>query len=83
VRIIRTSVALYFLGILPFSTNNWGVMMQFAYSQGNAILTPEPPYWLIVPLVALAGMGFSLILFSQGPRPGVQPAAPGPEHGTR
>ncbi|MCU4800050.1 ABC transporter permease [Halobacteria archaeon HArc-gm2] len=66
VRIIRDSVALYFLGILPFSTTNWGIMMQFAYSQGNAISTPSHLYWLVVPLVALAGMGFSLILFSQG-----------------
>lgn len=67
VAIIRNSVALYFLGILPFGTvPNWGVMMNWAYSQGQALSDPSHAYWLVVPLVALAGMGFSFILLAQG-----------------
>lgn len=66
VRVIGNSVALYFLGILPFSSRNWGVMLNFAYSEGNAIQTPSNAHMLLVPLVALAGLSFSFILFSQG-----------------
>lgn len=66
VGVIGASVALYFLGILPFTSRNWGVMMQFAYDTGNAIQTPSHAHWLIVPLVALSLMSFSFILFSQG-----------------
>lgn len=65
--VIVASVALYFLGILPFSNNNWGVMMNFARLQGNAISNPGTSgHWLFFPLVALSGMTFALVLFSQG-----------------
>jgi len=64
--VIGNSVALYFLGILPFSARNWGVMMQFAWNTGNAIQTPSHAHWLVVPLLALSFMSFSFILFSQG-----------------
>ena len=65
--VIAASVALYFIGVLPFSTNNWGVMLHFAYSQGDAVSNPgRTGHWLAAPLVALAGLTFALTLFSQG-----------------
>ncbi|MEF8851142.1 MAG: ABC transporter permease [Haloarculaceae archaeon] len=66
VAVIRNSVALYFLGILPFSSENWGVMLNQAYQQANAVQTPSRTYLMILPLVLLSGMLFSAILFSQG-----------------
>ncbi|MFB6202191.1 MAG: ABC transporter permease [Halorhabdus sp.] len=66
-RVIKTSVALYFLAVLPFSILNWGVMMNRAYQQGNAISRPGyAGHWLFFPTLALAGLLFSLVLFSQG-----------------
>ncbi len=64
--VIMTSVALYFIGVLPFNTLNWGVMMNFAYEQGNAVSNLGHAHWLFFPLIALAGLNFSLVLFSQG-----------------
>ena len=66
-RVIKASVALYFLGILPFSILNWGVMMNRAYKTGNAISAPgHAGHWLFFPALALSGLLFSLVLFSQG-----------------
>ncbi|MFC7142700.1 ABC transporter permease [Halosimplex aquaticum] len=67
VAVIFQSVALYFIGVLPWSSFNWGVMMQQAYRQGNAIAAPgRAGHWMLFPLLAISGMSFSLILFSQG-----------------
>ncbi|WP_435102957.1 ABC transporter permease [Halarchaeum sp. P4] len=65
--VINSSVALYFLNILPFNTLNWGVMINLAYSQGHAVSNPARAWhWLFFPLVVLSGLNFALILFSQG-----------------
>jgi peptide/nickel transport system permease protein len=66
-QVIFASVALYFLGFLPFSTNNWGVIMNLAYKQGGALSNPGlSGHWLYVPMIALTLFSFGLILFSQG-----------------
>ncbi len=67
VAVIGASVALYFLGILPFNVLNWGVMMNYAHTEGNAIIRPEQAgHWMLFPALALAGMTFTFVLFSQG-----------------
>ncbi|MFC6964224.1 ABC transporter permease [Halocatena marina] len=43
--IIFSSVALYFLGVLPYSNYNWGVIMDNAY-QGGTMYTSSLYYWL-------------------------------------
>lgn len=64
-RIIFESVGLYFLGILPFTTFNWGVLMNLAY-KGGALNRPQMLHWLIFPMVTIFLMSFGLVLFSQG-----------------
>ena len=65
--VISASAALYFLGVLPFTTLNWGVMMNLARSTGNAVADPfHAGHWLFFPTVALGGLMFGLVLFSQG-----------------
>lgn len=65
--VITESVGLYFLGVLPFTTDNWGVMMNFAHTQGGAVSNfMFTGHWLLFPLLALSGMTFSLVLFGQG-----------------
>ncbi|SFL34063.1 peptide/nickel transport system permease protein [Halogranum rubrum] len=64
-RIIFESVGLYFLGILPFTTFNWGVLMNLAY-KGGALTRPEMLHWLVFPMVTIFLMSFGLVLFSQG-----------------
>jgi len=65
--VIFESVALYFLGILPFSTFNWGVMMNTAWQHGGALVDPaRAGHWLYVPMFAIMLISFGLILFAQG-----------------
>lgn len=64
--IIYSSVGLYFLGVLPFtSTSNWGVALNLAY-KSNAIYSLETIHWLLVPMLAIVGLSLGLILFAQG-----------------
>lgn len=62
--IIFNSVALYFLGILPFSNLNWGVIMNLAYENG-ALQSQLVQHALIVPMVFIMLISLGLILLAQ------------------
>ncbi|QLC34779.1 ABC transporter permease (plasmid) [Halarchaeum sp. CBA1220] len=64
--VIFSSVGLYFLGLLPTSKPNWGVMMSRAYSTAGALYTWDTAYWLIFPMITIILLVFGLILFAQG-----------------
>ena len=64
-KIIFESVALYFLGILPYASNNWGVMMNAAYNSGD-ITDPNKIHWLLLPMVAIILVSLGFLLFAQG-----------------
>jgi peptide/nickel transport system permease protein len=63
--VIIASVALYFLGVLPFSNVNWGVMLNMAYKQG-ALYSLGTAHLIIVPIVPMVLLTYGLILFAQG-----------------
>ncbi|MFB6218999.1 MAG: ABC transporter permease [Halobacteriaceae archaeon] len=63
--IIFNSVGLYFLGVLPFSNLNWGVIMNLGQKQG-ALYTLRTVHWILIPMVAIVLFSLSLILISQG-----------------
>ncbi|MFB6120833.1 MAG: ABC transporter permease [Halobacteriaceae archaeon] len=65
IRVIHASVGLYFLGVLPFTTQNWGVMINAAYNRG-AMLSWQGLPWLLVPIVTISLLGFGITIFSQG-----------------
>ena len=60
------SMALYFLGILPFTNLNWGVMLNNAYRQSGALYTLEAAHWLLAPMLTVMILSFGLIMFAQG-----------------
>lgn len=64
--VIFSSVALYFLGILPFSNQNWGVMMNLAYRTGGALYQWRAVHWLLIPMSAIIVLSLGLILLAQG-----------------
>lgn len=64
--IIFESVGLYYLGILPFTTFNWGVMMNLAYTTSGALYTWQSAHWLFLPMITITVLSVGLILFSQG-----------------
>lgn len=63
--VIFGSVGLYFLGVLPFSNLNWGVMITRAYNSG-ALYSDHLRHWLFAPLFTVILLSFGLILFAQG-----------------
>ena len=66
-RVIYDSVALFFLGFLTFETiANWGLMMQWARANGNALTVPDARYQILVPMAPIVILSFGLILLSQG-----------------
>lgn len=62
--IIFGSVALYFLGILPISNLNWGVMLNDAYNQG-AMYSMGRAHTIILPVIAITTFIYAFILFAQ------------------
>ena len=63
--VMFASIGLYFLGVLPYSQQNWGVTLNFAYS-GGALFSWSAAHWLLVPMVAIMGLSLGLILLGQG-----------------
>ncbi len=64
--VIFESVGLYFLGVLPFTTLNWGVMMNLAYSTGGSLYTLDTAHWLFFPMLAITLLSLAFILLAQG-----------------
>lgn len=62
--VVFASVALYFLGILPYDNQNWGVVLNDAYQQG-AMYSLDLAHWLLVPLVTIVGLTVGLTLLAQ------------------
>ncbi|KAB1185349.1 MULTISPECIES: ABC transporter permease [Haloferax] len=63
--VVFASIGLFFLGVLPYSDQNWGVTLNFAYS-GGALFSWSAAHWLLVPMVAIIGLSIGLILLGQG-----------------
>ena len=59
---IYAQVGLFFLGVLPLDTNNWGVMLNFAVYQGGALLTPAALPYLLAPLGAILLLTLGIVL---------------------
>lgn len=64
-RIIFESVALYYLGVLPTSVRNWGLMINTAYTSGGALYSTELIHWLLAPILAIVLLSLGLVLLSQ------------------
>lgn len=62
--ILFSVVALYYLGVLPFSNTNWGIMLNQAYNAG-AVYRPQAVHWLLLPMIAITGISIGLILIAQ------------------
>lgn len=60
---IGAEVALFFLGVVPFSSSNWGVMLNQAVFAGGAMSSPEALGYLLAPLVCIVLLTLSIVLF--------------------
>lgn len=58
---IYSQVGLFFLGILPFTSVNWGVMINIAF-QENALINPKAWIYLFSPIVCIVLIQTGFIL---------------------
>ncbi len=58
------SVGLYFLGVLPFTSFNWGIMLNTAYSQAGALFSLNTIHYIMAPIIAIVLLQTGLVLFS-------------------
>jgi peptide/nickel transport system permease protein len=58
---IYVAVALVFLGLVPLSGSNWGVMLNLAWVRGAVYLPNALPY-ILGPTAAIALLTFCLVL---------------------
>jgi peptide/nickel transport system permease protein len=61
---IFQQTGLVFLGLVPFSSANWGVMLSMAYARG-AMFNIDSTWNLLTPVAAIALFELSLVLFSR------------------
>lgn len=62
--VIFASAGLYFIGVLGWTTPNWGVVLNAAY-ENQAHQRPELVYWILVPSFVIIGISIGLILLAQ------------------
>jgi len=63
---ITASVGLMFLGIIPFSATNWGMMLNLATQQAGAIYIPQGLYYALAPMVAIILFQLGALFFAHG-----------------
>lgn len=60
---IYAEVGLFFLGVVPFHANNWGVMLNLAVFSGGAMSSPQALPYLLSPMLALLILTLGIVLF--------------------
>ena len=58
-------VGLYLLGVVPVNSNNWGVMLNWAYTVSGAIYSPQSVLFLLAPIAAIVLLQVGGVLFHQ------------------
>ncbi len=58
---IYAEVGLFFLGVIPFQSNNWGVMLNLAFSNG-AMYTPQSLLYMLSPMASILMVTFGIVL---------------------
>ena len=58
---IYTEVGLFFLGVVKYSSSNWGVMLNNAVFNASALTTPRALSYLLSPLICILLITISLV----------------------
>jgi len=64
--VIFTAVGLYYLGILPSNSSNWGIFLDQAVNRYGALFSLEGAYLVFIPTMAILLLTLGLILLAQG-----------------
>jgi peptide/nickel transport system permease protein len=59
---IYAEAGLYFLGVVPFHANNWGVMLNIAVFSGGALTSTHALAYVLSPLVCILALTLGIVL---------------------
>ncbi|GGP08541.1 ABC transporter permease [Nonomuraea glycinis] len=59
---VYAQVGLFFLGVLPYESDNWGVMLNLAVFQAGAMIQPNALGYLMAPLLAILLLTLGIVL---------------------
>ena len=62
---VYAQVGLFFLGVLPFRAENWGMMLNIAFNQAGAIFSSRSVLYFLAPILAVVFLQTGILLFSQ------------------
>lgn len=63
---IAASVGLMLLGLVPFSSTNWGMMLNLAMTQTGALYNPRSMMYLLSPIFAITLFQMGCLFFTSG-----------------
>lgn len=63
---VYAEVGLFFLGVVPFSTSNWGVMLNIAVFSAGALTSAQALTYLLSPLVCVLLLTLGMVLVLDG-----------------
>lgn len=63
---IYAEVGLFFLGVLPFTVNNWGVMLNYAVYSAGAMSSVQALPYLLSPLACILLVTLGIVLLLDG-----------------
>lgn len=70
VRLVRgaltASVGLMFLGLIPYSPTNWGMMLNLAIFQTGSIYVPRGLFYVLAPMGSIILFQYGALCFAQG-----------------
>lgn len=61
---IYGQILLYFLGLVPLTGDNWGLMINLAWTRG-AIFNQDTLMYILAPIIAISLLQLSLVMISQ------------------
>lgn len=61
---IYGQIVLYFLGLVPLTGDNWGLMINLAYTRG-ALFLSNSLWYILAPIIAISLLQLSLVMVSQ------------------
>jgi peptide/nickel transport system permease protein len=60
---IYAEIGLFFLGVVPFAANNWGVMLNLAVFSAGALTSTQALSYVLSPLICILLLTLGIVLF--------------------
>jgi peptide/nickel transport system permease protein len=61
---IYAQILLYFLGLVPLAGDNWGLMINLAYTRG-ALFNSKSLWYILAPIAAISLLQLSLVMITR------------------